>query len=179
MGMLLTSGRWHVMIVATWAIPSAKEEADMTTENDRQELQNPLNLCDIMKKEIIRATMDTTLGEAVALCFQHRIRHLPIIDLQEKLVGLVTDRDLRLYISHRMGTIMENSSDRETLHHRLNVIMIRRVITGKLDMTVPEAAQLMLDNHIGCLPVVSKDGKLAGIVTSTDFIRLIAHKAFS
>lgn len=135
-----------------------------------------LLLQDVMQKNVIRAGMDATLGEAMTLCFQHRIRHLPVITGEGKLAGLVTDRDLRFYISHRLGTIMENASDRETLHHRLHVMMVRRIITGNPEMTVRQAAQLLLAHHIGCLPVVDAANTLVGIVTAGDFLRLIADR---
>lgn len=128
----------------------------------------------IMQQNVIRADMDATLGDAMTICFQHRIRHLPILNNQGKLAGLVTDRDLRFYISHRLGTIMENNSDRETLRHHVNVMMVRRVITGGPKMTVADAARLMLDNHVGCLPVVDAENHILGIVTVGDFLRLIA-----
>ncbi|MBZ5498721.1 MAG: CBS domain-containing protein [Acidobacteriia bacterium] len=139
------------------------------------ETEEPVRLKSIMQQNVIRAEMDSTLGEAMTILFQHRIRHLPVLNSQERLAGLVTDRDLRFYISHRLGTIMENNSDRETLHHHLNVIMVRRVITGRPEMTVPEAARLMLDNHVGCLPVVDAEHHVLGIVTASDFLRLIAE----
>jgi acetoin utilization protein AcuB len=140
------------------------------------EAGKPLRLKDVMQQNVVRAGMDSTLGEAMTLCFQHRIRHLPVVNSAGRLVGLVTDRDLRFYISHRLGTIMENNADRETLHHHLHVIMVRRVVTGRPDMTITDAARLMVDNHIGCVPVVDADARLAGIVTAGDFLRLIADE---
>jgi acetoin utilization protein AcuB len=127
-----------------------------------------------MQKNIVRADTDTTVGEAMTICFQHRIRHLPVLNSQGRLVGIVTDRDLRFYISHRLGTIMENNTDRETLHRHLHIVMVRRVITGRPDMTVADAARLMVDYHVGCLPVVDAENRLLGIMTSGDFLRLIA-----
>jgi acetoin utilization protein AcuB len=127
-----------------------------------------------MQKDVVRANMDTSIGEAMTICFQHRIRHLPILTGEGRLVGIVTDRDLRFYISHRLGTIMENNTDRETLHRHLNVVMVRRVITAKPEMTVADAARLMVDYHVGCLPVVDAENRLLGIMTSGDFLRLIA-----
>jgi acetoin utilization protein AcuB len=135
----------------------------------------PLRLGNVMQQNLIRASPDTTLGEAMTILFQHRIRHLPVLNEDGRLVGLITDRDLRFYISHRIGTIMENNSDRETLHHHLNVVMVRRLITGRPEMTVMQAARLMLDDHIGCLPVVDADNRMVGIVTTGDLLRLIAE----
>lgn len=139
------------------------------------EVQAPIRLATIMQQNVVRAGLDTSIGEAMTICFQHRIRHLPVVEAQGRLAGLVTDRDLRSYVSHRLGTIMENNSDRETLRHHLHVIMVRRVITGKPDMTLMEAARLMHEHHLGCLPVVDERNHVLGIVTAGDFIRLIAE----
>jgi len=138
------------------------------------ENNSPMNLASIMQRNVIRADADTTLGEAMTICFQHRIRHLPVVNNREKLAGLVTDRDLRFYISHRLGTIMENNSDREALHHHVHVMMIRRVITGNSEMTLTQAAQLMVDHRVGCLPIVDSENRIVGIVTAGDFLKLIA-----
>ncbi len=146
-------------------VPSSSTPADSAES---------LRLKNVMLQNVIRTDMDATLGEAMTICFQHRIRHLPVLNSDGKLVGLVTDRDMRFYVSHRIGTIMENNSDRETLHHHLHVIMVRRLITGRPEMTVTQAARHMLDNHVGCLPVVDAENRLVGIVTAGDFLRLIA-----
>ena len=151
-----------------------------TDENDKSgafpaEAGEPLTLQSIMQEDVVRADMDSTLGDAITLCFQHRIRHLPVVN-NGKLVGIVTDRDLRFYVSHRLGTIMENNSDRETLHHHLHVIMVRRLVSGRPGMTIAEGARLMIDHHVGCLPVVDAGNHLLGIVTANDFLRLIADR---
>ncbi len=138
------------------------------------EMPEPIRLKDIMQRNVIRTGLDTTLGEAMTICFQHRIRHLPVVEADGRLAGLVTDRDLRFYVSHRLGTIMENNVDRETVSHHLHVIMVRRVITGRPDMTLTEAAHLLHIHHVGCLPVVDERNSVLGIVTAGDFIHLIA-----
>ena len=139
----------------------------------------PVRLRAIMQQNVIRAEMDTTLSEAMTILLQHRIRHLPVLNSHGQLAGLVTDRDLRFQISHRLGTIMENNADREALHYHLHVIMVRRVITARPDQTVAEAARLLLDNHIGCLPVVDAQRHLLGIVTTGDLLRLLAEPTAS
>ncbi len=132
-------------------------------------------LSSIMNAEVVSVDMDTTVGAAINLCLDRRIRHLPVLDEAGKLVGLVTDRDLRGYISPRIGTISENNAARESLQRHVHVIMIRNLVTGSPTMTLAQAARLMLERKVGCLPVVHKDQTLAGIVTTTDFLRLIAQ----
>jgi len=130
----------------------------------------------IMRKEVYRIGLDATLGEAMTLCLQHRIRHLPVVDSDESLVGLVTDRDLRAHISHRLGTIMENNADRETLHRRVHMVMVRGLVTVTRETAVGEAAHLMLQHHIGCLPVVDDGNHLVGMVTTSDLLNLLAEE---
>jgi len=129
----------------------------------------------IMKTSVISVNMDAKLGAAMDLCSTRRIRHLPVVDDEGKLAGLVTDRDLRSCISPRIGTISENNADRETLHRRVHVVMIRNLVIGLPAMTLAQAAKLMLERRVGCLPVVDEERRLVGIVTTSDFLRVIAQ----
>jgi len=130
---------------------------------------------ELMTRDVVCADMDTPLGNAMELCSDKRIRHLPVLDDQKQLAGLVTDRDLRYYVSPRLGTISENRSDRESLERPLHLIMIRNVVVASVSSTLAEAAQLMLENRVGCLPVVDSDRHVVGIITTTDLIRYIAR----
>src|SRR5512145_1028540 len=129
----------------------------------------------LMKSDVVCADMDTPLGEAMDLCSAKRIRHLPVLDERKQLVGLVTDRDLRYYVSPRLGTISENRSDRESLQRPLHLIMVRNVVVASADATLAEAAGRMLANRVGCLPVIDADRHVIGILTATDLIRHVAE----
>lgn len=133
----------------------------------------------LMTCEVVNADMDTSLGKAMQLCMEKRIRHLPVLDEQKQLVGLVTDRDLRYFVSPRLGTISENRSDRESLERPIHLIMVRAVIVASADTTLAEAAQLMLANRVGCLPIIDLGRHVVGIVTTTDLIRYIAQSGNS
>lgn len=132
-------------------------------------------LSSMMRTDVISVDMDTKLGDALELCANRRIRHLPVVDEDGKLVGLVTDRDLRASISPRVGTISENNAARETLQRHVHRIMIRDLVTGTPAMAISLAAKLMLERRVGCIPVVNPDGSLAGIVTTSDFLRIITQ----
>jgi len=128
----------------------------------------------IMKRDVVSIDMDATLSEALELCMDRRIRHLPVTDDGGRLVGILTDRDIRYYLSPRLGTISENSADRATLERRVHVVMVRKIVVGTPDMSLAAAARKMLDHRVGSLPVVDSDHKLVGIVTANDFLILIA-----
>jgi acetoin utilization protein AcuB len=129
----------------------------------------------IMTHDVTCIDLDVTIGEAIELCSQCGIRHLPILDEDKRLAGMVSDRDLRHSISPRLGTISENNSDRETLNHHVHRIMVREVVSASPETTLAEAAQLMLTGRIGCLPVVDNGGFVIGIVTTTDLLRHLSE----
>jgi CBS domain-containing membrane protein len=129
-----------------------------------------LTVADIMTREVITLAEDDTLSDARACMEQGRVRHLPVVR-EGKLVGLVTHRDL-LAASF---SVFAQVSPRE--EHRLFArIPVRELMHDAVSATpgtrVREAAGVLLANQFGCLPVVDEVGRLVGIVTEADFLRL-------
>lgn len=149
-------------------MPSAADKKDMNAEVQVKGIR------DIMTRDVVCIDMDYTLGKAIEMCSQKRIRHVPVLDEEGRLAGIVTDRDLRLFLSPRIGTISENNADRESLMRRVHQMMIRQVICVKESASLAEAAELMLAHRVGCLPVVDDERHVVGLVTTTDMIRYIA-----
>jgi acetoin utilization protein AcuB len=133
-----------------------------------------LTLSSIMKSDVVSIGMDESLKTALDLCMSRRIRHLPVVNEQGSLVGILTDRDIRYHLSPRLGTISENNSDRATLDRRVHIVMVRNVIVGAPDMSLAAAAQTILQNRVGCLPVIDDGHQVVGIVTTSDFLILMA-----
>lgn len=99
------------------------------------------------------------------------IRHVPVVE-DRRLVGLVSLRDV---FSAQMSSTLDigDRTQRSFLHTLLvNDVMTQPVITISPDASVSEAARLMMDEAIGCLPVV-RDGILQGIITKTDLLRCL------
>jgi len=106
-----------------------------------------------------------------------RVRHLPVLDDDgERLVGLVSQRDLFRdalaqalgYGRHAQRKILDSLSVKE--------VMTSDVLTIRPDASVVEAARLMTERKIGCLPVV-ENGRLVGILTEGDFVALTARRS--
>ena len=93
------------------------------------------------------------------------IRHVPVVDADRKVVGIVTYRDL-------LRAFLEKGSDAACL---ISDVMRKFVLTAGPDMEIESAAREMLENRIGCLPIVDSAGGLVGIVTEADFVRTIAE----
>jgi CBS domain-containing membrane protein len=105
-----------------------------------------------------------------------RIRHLPVLDDDgEHLVGIVSQRDLF------RGALAQALGYGQYAHRKLldtflvKDVMTTEVITISPDTPLVEAARILMQRKIGCLPVV-EDGSLAGIITESDFVALAARK---
>jgi acetoin utilization protein AcuB len=125
-----------------------------------------------MTSEVFAASPDTTLAEALSITRSKRIRHLPVLE-GERLVGVVTDRDLRL----AMPPIWAGGHDELQAalnQRRVREVMITKVITIPPDMPIEHAAKLLYTHRIGCLPVLDGE-KLVGILTETDLLRAFAE----
>ena len=116
---------------------------------------------EIMKTELTSISPDTKLSDAYSLMQMHNIRHLPVVE-ENKLVGIVTDRDLRLSTSRLAKHPFEPGE-------AVKQIMSHPVKTTHPSDPIESAAQLMRELKIGCLPVV-EDNHLIGMVTITDML---------
>lgn len=134
-------------------------------------LNGGMKVADIMSTEVITLIEDETLAHARRCMDRGRIRHLPVVQ-GRRLVGLVTHRDL-LAASFSIFAEVEPAEQRRVfVTVPVAEAMHRDVVTVGPDDPVADAARILLDNKYGCLPVVDKDGRLVGIVTEADFLRL-------
>lgn len=121
-----------------------------------------------MAQRLITVAPDTTIADALALSRRHRVRHLPVVQ-GERLVGLVTDRDIRLAIPPMWAD--EHDELQDALHSRtVQEVMTRELITAHPDTPIEEAGKLLYSHKIGCLPVVTGD-TIVGILTEGDVLQ--------
>ena len=114
---------------------------------------------DLMTTSVISVRPGTTVHEAQEEMHVADIRHLPVVDERQRLVGILSDRDLLRAAGRR--TVAE--------------IMTRDVVSVTPDTPARTAAAEMLGNKIGALPVLGEDFELVGLVTETDFLRIALH----
>jgi acetoin utilization protein AcuB len=124
---------------------------------------------DSMTREVVVLSPPSTAAEALGLCRERRIRHLPVLE-RGRLVGIVSDRDLRS-AAPALGD-PERASALEKI--RIADVMSPDVITAHPDDPVEEAANKMRERKIGCLPVV-EGGELVGIITSSDVMGALVY----
>lgn len=127
----------------------------------------------IMTRRVVHVGLDDTLRLAKLLFEQHGFHHLLVLD-GEGLAGVVSDRDLFRAISPFVDTVAEQRRDAQTLERRVHQIMTRRPVVVAPDRPVAEAAALMLEQDVSCLPVVGGRGQVQGLVTRKDLLRWCA-----
>jgi acetoin utilization protein AcuB len=108
--------------------------------------------------------------EARQLMLKARIRHLLVTDEGGLLVGIVTDRDIRLNLPSQATSLSVWEINHLLTKLTVGEVMTRGVITIGPDREARDAAVLMLDHSIGALPVMD-GGRLVGIVTEADILR--------
>lgn len=111
-----------------------------------------------------------TLAALYDLMDAHRVRHVPIVDADGELVGLLTHTDLAMAT---LGSLSDLplSQERDLLQRRrIREVMVTEVETIDPDAPLAEAGQTLFENKIGCLPVV-EGNRLVGILTESDFVR--------
>jgi len=126
----------------------------------------------IMKSPVVSLLAEQTLPFAVEIMEFRHVRHLPVIDDLGRLVGLVSHRDL---LGAQASSLTPLDADgRRELESRIRVadIMHRDVWTTRADVPAAAAGRMLLRSRFGCLPVVDETGRVLGIVTDNDFLRL-------
>jgi CBS domain-containing membrane protein len=132
-----------------------------------------VNVSDLMTRKVVTLRKEQSLTLADELMRLERIRHLPVVDDAGKLVGLVTHRDL--LAAHFHSYTGGDGAMRVDLQLSIPVerIMTADVWSVRPDTPAVDTAQLLYDNRFGCAPVVDDTGRIVGIVTEADFLRLV------
>ena len=138
---------------------------------------------EVMTRDPITIDPEASLGTAMDVMRRKRIRHLPVIDDAGRLLGIITDRDLRqatfapaLAEHLSLGAQRHLRGIGQTLEDlRVKHAMTWVVVTTDPQATIARAAVMMFERRIGSLPVV-EDGKLVGILTERDLLLALARE---
>src|SRR5690349_8687533 len=128
---------------------------------------------DLMSTSVVTLSAGQSLPEARELMQLRRIRHLPVVDAAGSLVGLVTHRDLLAAAISSLAPLDAREADALQRKVPVERVMREQVWTIGPDDPADAAARLMLDNGVGCLPVLEQR-QLVGIITEADLIEVAA-----
>ena len=128
----------------------------------------------IMTRNPVYANPELSLSDARSLMDRNKVGHLPVLNKNNELAGLITHADLL-----KAGPSSATSLDMYEISYLLSKltvekVMIKNVTTVQKNEVVEEAARIMADKGIGCLPVM-KDRLLVGIITDTDIFRFFIN----
>jgi CBS domain-containing membrane protein len=134
-----------------------------------------MKVSDLMTSEVATLQRNEMLSLAEQLMSLGRIRHLPVVDEEGELVGIVSQRDL--FHSGLLRALGHGKHSAARVREMLPVkeVMTTDVITTTGGASLEEAARLMYEKKIGCLPVV-ENGRLVGILTEGDFVAYFAGR---
>jgi len=123
----------------------------------------------------ISVAPDLNVIDARQKMVERRIRHLVVIE-HDRLVGMVTDRDIRLNLPSPATSLSVWEVNYLLARLMVGEIMTKAVIVVEPDQNAGTAARIMVDHKIGALPVMD-GGRLVGIVTESDFVRAFADES--
>jgi CBS domain-containing membrane protein len=129
---------------------------------------------DVMHRDPIVVDVREKIEVAAGLLSDNNIRHLPVIDSDGNLQGIISDRDLLGAVLNTRPWVLQERLDTQRSHHRVREFMSTSPETITPDMDLLEAGSLMLENKISCLPVV-EGNRVVGIITATDFVKLVCE----
>jgi acetoin utilization protein AcuB len=124
-----------------------------------------------MHTDLVTVAPEDLVSTAQQRMRHHHVRHLPVVNSVQQLVGIITDRDIRQAAASDAPQMGEHELlyllDKMTVQS----MMTRQVITVRAETSLAAAGQLLLDKKFGCLPVLGEAQQLVGILTVTDVLQ--------
>jgi CBS domain-containing protein len=143
---------------------------------------------EIMTKDVVSVKPEDSAIEILKLLFKMQISGLPVIDRQQKLVGMFTEKDILRHILpsyiEKVGKFIYEENPKSTKKKILELgaikveqLMRKEVVTTNEDTTLCETARIMLTQKVRRVPVLDRQGKVVGIVARCDILKALAKEA--
>ena len=124
-------------------------------------LAAPVHVADVMTKAPMSMLPHQSFAEVVAMMANRSFHHMLVVDEDERLHGVISDRDVLRALSRTPDWSKKSVAE----------IMSPDAVTTTPESAISTALSLMLEKRINCLPVIGPDGRVAGILTSTDLLK--------
>lgn len=132
-----------------------------------------MTVADIMTTNLVKLTPDATLGDAHRITRDRGIRHLPVVDqLSGKLMALVTQKALIAKVVKSIALYGGQNLLEQENNTNIMEVAVTDFRSVKKDDLLTDVGPYFLDNKHGCMPVIDDEGRLIGMVTSSDFVKL-------
>ncbi|MGD9240723.1 MAG: CBS and ACT domain-containing protein [Desulfobacterales bacterium] len=125
-----------------------------------------------MTRKVISIDQEANIFDAQKLIAENHIRHLPVVDKNDRIIGIVTDRDIRSAWPYSFFKESHRKKEKEKFSKiKIKDIMTINPITLSPTSTIQDALLMIQEKKIGALPVVDAEGKLKGILSVRDLLR--------
>jgi CBS domain-containing protein len=148
-------------------------EHQLDTAIDRPAAHLPSQVHAVMQLVPAVVTPETELFDAIALMRSRQVRHLPVVDQENRVVGMLSDRDVRNVVGDPRRFLDLPEGRDKVRESRVSDVMTRDVITVHRDAPVTAAIEHLLHERIGAIPVVDDRGHLVGVVSYLDVVRVV------
>jgi acetoin utilization protein AcuB len=127
---------------------------------------------DWMTTHVYTVTEDDSFSTAINTVKAHSIKHLPVVDKAGKLVGMLSDRDIKEFGPSKATTLEIYELNYLLDKTKVKDVMKKNVLTATPELPVEEAACILHDNSVGCLPIIDGE-KLVGIISDRDIYKVL------
>jgi len=125
-----------------------------------------------MTRKVITVAPDDGIFKAQELMAANKIRHLPVVEPDNRLIGVVTDRDIRSALPYKFFKESPSKEEKKKFAElKIKDIMTKNPITISPTYTLQDALLMIQDARVGALPVVDENGILSGIISVRDLLR--------
>jgi len=128
----------------------------------------------VMASPVISVRPSDNLEKINFLLHKHKIHHVIVVDDNKLIAGIISDRDILSAISPFLGTSVESKLDRNTLEKTAWQLMKPNPVVARINSTIPEAANLLIQSNISCLPIIDLAGEPVGMLSWKDILRIVA-----
>ena len=149
-----------------------------------QRVSRQILVRDVMTKNVIKIREDADFNEVATLLSEHRISGLPVVDGQDRVMGMITEADVLAMAGMKKGHVFKDiithilgeplSGQKES--KRLRDVMTSPAITTGPESDIREIALTLDEKRIKRLPVVDEQGRLIGVISRADIVRAIGAK---
>ncbi len=127
---------------------------------------------EFMTNKVVCVELDDSLQVVKEIFDNTRFHHLLVVD-DNKLRGVISDRDLLKAISPNVGSATETERDAATLKKRAHQVMSRNLVTLQPEATLEDVVEVFTCCRISCVPIVDKSGNVEGIVSWRDLLKFV------
>jgi CBS domain-containing protein len=126
---------------------------------------------ELMTKPVYTLPDTATLADARKLMEESEVRHVPIVDHKERLVGMFTQRDLLATMDSAMYQMTEDELATRESEIDISSIMTKKVASASPHTPLRQAAEFLQNKRYGCLPILTEK-RVVGIITDSDFVAI-------